>query len=54
MTARLIQSVEAAPDLRRFFFEVEELARLEFTPGQFVSFTDEIGGKEITRAYSIA
>ncbi|HEY4364770.1 MAG TPA: FAD-binding oxidoreductase [Bryobacteraceae bacterium] len=54
MTARLIHSVEAAPDLRRFFFEVEELARLEFVPGQFVSFTADIGDKEITRAYSIA
>ncbi len=54
MTARLIQSVEAAPDLRQFYFEAEELARLDFIPGQFVSFTDQIGGKEITRAYSIS
>jgi len=27
---------------------------LEFVPGQFTSFTDMIGGKEITRAYSFA
>jgi len=54
MTARLLQSVEAAPDLRRFFFAVDELARLDFVPGQFVSFTADIGEKEITRAYSIA
>lgn len=25
-----------------------------FTPGQFLSFTEELGGKKITRAYSIA
>lgn len=30
------------------------MARLEFTPGQFVSLTEEIGGKQVTRAYSIA
>jgi ferredoxin-NADP reductase len=54
MTARLIKSVEPAPDLRQFFFEAEGLDRLEFIPGQFVSFTDQVNGKEITRAYSIA
>ena len=28
--------------------------RLEFIPGQFVSLSDEVGGKKVTRAYSVA
>ena len=52
--AKLVKSVEAAPGLRQFFFEAEGVARLEFVPGQFVSFSDQVEGKEITRAYSIA
>ena len=54
MRARLIESVEIAPDVRHFVFEIPELKKVEFIPGQFVSFTDEVGGKQITRAYSIA
>ena len=30
-----------------------EVRRLEFEPGQFVSLTDEVGGKPVTRAYSV-
>ncbi len=54
MEARLIESVEIAPDVRHFVFEAPELAKIEFTPGQFVSLTGIAKGKKITRAYSIA
>src|SRR5580658_1833468 len=54
MRARLIQSVEIAPDVRHFVFEAPDIEKLTFTPGQFVSFTDAVDGKKITRAYSIA
>jgi ferredoxin-NADP reductase len=54
MQARLIESVEIAPAIRHFVFEAPELEKIEFMPGQFVSFTDTIRGKNITRAYSIA
>jgi ferredoxin-NADP reductase len=54
MRARLVQSVEIAPDVRHFVFEAPEVEKLRFTPGQFVSFTDVVDGKQITRAYSIA
>ena len=54
MRARLIESVEIAPEVRHFVFETPELDRLEFTPGQFVSFTEPFNGKAVTRAYSIA
>jgi CDP-4-dehydro-6-deoxyglucose reductase, E3 len=53
MRARLIQSVEIAPEVRHFVFEAPDVEKLSFTPGQFVSFTDTVGGKKITRAYSI-
>lgn len=53
MRARLVNSREIAPEVRHFVFEVTEAA-LEFTPGQFVSFTCERDGKKVTRAYSIA
>jgi CDP-4-dehydro-6-deoxyglucose reductase len=33
-------------------FEADD--RFEFTPGQFVSLSEDIGGKKVTRAYSIA
>jgi CDP-4-dehydro-6-deoxyglucose reductase len=54
MRARLVQSVEIAPDVRHFVFEASDVERLSFAPWQFVSFTDDVGGKKITRAYSIA
>ncbi len=52
--ARLISSVELAPDVRHFVFEAVGEQRLTYEPGQFVSFTAPVGGKPITRAYSIA
>ncbi len=54
MHARLIERVEIEPGLGSFVFEAPAGEDFEFIPGQFVSFTAEIGGKEITRAYSIA
>jgi len=54
MRARLIEWIEIAPGIRHFVFEAPEVERLDFLPGQFVSFSDLVGGKEITRAYSIA
>lgn len=54
MQARLIEWVEIAPGVRHFVFEAPQVERLEFVPGQFVSLTDSIAGRSITRAYSIA
>ncbi len=54
MEARLIESVELAPGVRHFVLEAAGVARLDFSPGQFVSFTALIHGKNITRAYSLA
>jgi CDP-4-dehydro-6-deoxyglucose reductase len=44
---------EIAPLVRHFVFEADE-GPLVFEPGQFVSFIQIIGDKEITRAYSLA
>jgi len=52
--AKLIEWVEIAPGVRHFVFEAPQLERLEFVPGQFVSLTDAVDSKNITRAYSIA
>src|SRR5437762_559338 len=54
MKARLLEWREIAPQTRNFVFEVPESERIAFVPGQFLSFTAEINGKEITRAYSVA
>jgi ferredoxin-NADP reductase len=54
MKAKLLESHEIAPEVRHFVFEVPEVEQLMFKPGQFVSFTESLGGKKITRAYSIA
>ncbi|QOY86016.1 ferredoxin--NADP reductase [Paludibaculum fermentans] len=54
MKARLVESVEIAPEVRHFTFAVDLLETLDFTPGQFVSFSRDVLGKSITRAYSIA
>jgi ferredoxin-NADP reductase len=54
MQARLIESFEIAPAVRHFVFDSPDLEKLDFIPGQFVSFTGMVDGKEITRAYSIA
>lgn len=54
MTARLIASREIAPEVRHFVFEVPAAGKLPFTPGQFVSFSEVLHGKKVTRAYSLA
>jgi ferredoxin-NADP reductase len=51
--ARLLQAIEVAPETRHFFFSVEGEASFPFQPGQFVSLSAEIGGRKITRAYSL-
>lgn len=54
MQAKLIESFEIAPEVRHFIFEVPEVEKLNFTPGQFVSLNQIVNEKKITRAYSIA
>ncbi|MBY0506890.1 MAG: hypothetical protein K2X03_23420 [Bryobacteraceae bacterium] len=52
--ARLLEVRSLSPEIKHFFFDVPGVDQLEFTAGQFVSFTEEIRGKPVTRAYSIA
>ena len=54
MKAVLVEMKELAPKVRHFVFEVPEVRDFYFVPGQFVSMTEVIGGKEIVRPYSIA
>jgi CDP-4-dehydro-6-deoxyglucose reductase len=54
MDAVLIASTEIAPGVRHFVLEADGVERLDFLPGQFVSFTQSVEGKPITRAYSLA
>jgi ferredoxin-NADP reductase len=54
MEAKLIESTELAPEVRHFVFEVPEVEKFTFVPGQFVSMNRVINEKKITRAYSIA
>jgi ferredoxin-NADP reductase len=54
LQAKLIEWVEIAPGVRHFVFEAPQLERLDFIPGQFVSLTDAVESRAITRAYSIA
>jgi CDP-4-dehydro-6-deoxyglucose reductase len=54
MQARLIESIELAPEVRHFVFEANGVDHLDFVPGQFVSLSASIGGRTITRAYSLA
>lgn len=54
MQARLIGSRDLAPEVRHFEFEITGKNEFAFTPGQFVSIKEQVAGKEVTRAYSIA
>jgi CDP-4-dehydro-6-deoxyglucose reductase len=54
MQAKLIESMEIAPEVRHLVFEVPEVEKFTFVPGQFVSMNEVINGKKITRAYSLA
>ena len=53
MKARLIEVRELAPEVRHFVFEAEGTEPFVFRPGQFVSFSNEFGGRKVTRAYSM-
>jgi NAD(P)H-flavin reductase len=50
----LIESRDIAHEVKHFVFDVPEVEHLPYLPGQFVSLTRDIDGKEITRAYSTA
>lgn len=52
--AKLIKYIEIAPDNRHFWFEIPDLESFPFIAGQFVSLSEMINGKKVTRAYSIA
>jgi ferredoxin-NADP reductase len=54
LKATLLDVRQIAPNVRHFVFEVPEVRDLTFTPGQFVSLTHNVEGREITRPYSIA
>lgn len=53
MRAVLVESREIGIEIRHFVFEVPDIERLDFEPGQFVSLSAELAGRQITRAYSI-
>ena len=53
MIARLIEFADIADEVRHFVFDADG-DTFEFLPGQFVSFTEVVAGKKVTRAYSIA
>ena len=44
---------DLAPGVRHFEFVLPEVNQFPFVPGQFVTLTEAIEGKEISRAYSI-
>lgn len=54
MQAQLISWRDLAPEVRHFEFEIAGSDEFRFTPGQFVSLKEQVAGKEVTRAYSIA
>jgi ferredoxin-NADP reductase len=54
MKATLLHTVDLAPGVRHFCFEVAEIDQLAFVPGQFVSLVNTLDGSEYTRAYSVA
>ena len=54
MKAILVEAYDIVPEVRHFVFEVPEIERLTFKPGQFVSFQATLNGKKIIRPYSIA
>lgn len=54
MKAVLVESHEIAPEIRHFTFELAGSDRFAYKAGQFVSLSAPIGGRTITRAYSLA
>lgn len=53
-TARMLEWREIAPDVRHFIFDIPDMENFDFIPGQFVSLSQTLNGKKVTRAYSIA
>lgn len=53
MRATVLEFHDIAPEVRHFLFEVPGVERLHFKAGQFVSFSESVNGKKITRPYSI-
>lgn len=51
---KLVDVYEIAPDVRHFIFEIPDMKEFRFKPGQFVSLSEVLNGKKVTRAYSIA
>jgi CDP-4-dehydro-6-deoxyglucose reductase len=54
MEARLVSWQDIGVEVRHFVFEAVGVSQLEALPGQFVSFSGEVQGKRVTRAYSLA
>lgn len=53
LIAKLVEFTDIADEVRHFVFEVES-PDFTFIPGQFVSFSEVVDEKKVTRAYSIA
>lgn len=51
---KVIDIVQEAPDVKRFWIEYPDEVQLEFRPGQFIMFDLPIDGKITNRSYSIA
>ena len=45
--AQLLRYIEIAPEVRHMWFEVPDLERFDFIPGQFVSLSETIKGKKV-------
>ena len=52
--ARLLEVQDLGPGIRNLRFELPDVERFDFVPGQWVSMTEMVAGKKVTRAYSIA
>jgi ferredoxin-NADP reductase len=52
--ARLVETFDVAPNIRHFVFEIPGVESFDFTPGQWVSMTETVNDKKVTRAYSLA
>jgi len=52
--ARLLEAFDVGPGIRHLRFEVPEVEAFEFVPGQWVSMTEMVNEKKVTRAYSLA
>lgn len=52
--ARCLRIVDETPDVKTFWFALEDHQPLGFKPGQFLSFNFTIEGKEVIRCYSIS